>query len=139
MVISIGLVQSVYPQYAQCEDFLEGIFVDVHHWCKGTYLWQMADDKAFTTCGVCFLVDGVKTPKMCRKCNPCSEWICDTCWGDVPKRALATAKKAGKKMVEPLKKILRPLDKRPKNDLSLQRRKGEMGFTVKKRRNSLTS
>lgn len=96
----------------------------------------MAEDKAFTTCGVCFLVDGIRSPKMCRKCNPCSEWICEECWDDVPRRALAAAKKAGKKMVAPVKKIVKMLDKGKKNDLSLHRQERKSVLSVKKRRNA---
>ena len=118
------------------EELLEWIFVHVHHWRKGTYLCQMAEDKAFTTCGVCFLVDGIRSPKMCRKCNPCSEWICEECWDDVPRRALAAAKKAGKKMVAPVKKIVKMLDKGNKNDLSLHRQARKSVLSVKKRRNA---
>lgn len=81
----------------------------------------MADETSFTQCGVCTR-HGDKTPKMCRRCAPCQEWICEDCWANPLRRGVAAGKKLGERLTGAIKKVTKRLDKTKKNDLSLQGR-----------------
>lgn len=67
------------------------------------------------TCSVHKLVDGDESPRSCRKCSACGEWMCDECWSDGPKRAQAAAIKAKNRAAVVLKegvKMVRKLGQR---------------------------
>ena len=50
------------------------------HITFGTYI---------TTCRVCELVDRDTTEKGCALCKECGQYICQKCWGNKPRRAIA--------------------------------------------------
>ncbi len=42
-----------------------------------------------TVCEVCRRLDGDRSLKMCRFCNPCRAWICNQDWNNLARRAAA--------------------------------------------------
>lgn len=56
-------------------------------------------------CDACSLIDGDTSEKAITKCKVCDADLCAKCKGDIPRRGLAAAIKAGKAVKEAAAKV----------------------------------